>query len=256
MSNSEISVSAKPIIEFENVTKIYTLYKNSKQQFAALFYRSKKLQKHKALDNVSLQIYPGEAVGIVGNNGAGKSTLLKMITGVSFPDTGKITVNGRVAALLELTAGFSNEMTGRENIYLKGYLLGLKDKEIKGMEDKVVEFADLGEYIDQPVRTYSSGMKMRLGFAININIEPDILVVDEALSVGDATFKKKCKDKIKDLIKSGTTVLFVSHNKDNVKEVCKRAIYLRSGSVVCDGTVDEVLKVYEEKNKQSKSKKK
>lgn len=255
MSNSEIAAAAEPIIEFENVTKIYTLYKDSKQQFAALFYRSKKLQKHKALDNVSLKIYPGESVGIVGNNGAGKSTLLKMITGVSFPDTGKITVQGRVAALLELTAGFSNEMTGRENIYLKGYLLGLKDKEIKGMEDRVVEFADLGEYIDQPVRTYSSGMKMRLGFAININIEPDILVVDEALSVGDANFKKKCKNKIKELIKSGTTVLFVSHNKDNVEEVCKRAIYLRNGSIVCDGTVDEVLKVYEERNKQSKSRK-
>lgn len=121
-----------------------------------------------------------------------------MITGVSFPDTGDIIVKGRVAALLELTAGFSNEMTGRENIYLKGYLLGLKDKEIKGnMEDRVVEFADLGEYIDQPVRTYSSGMKMRLGFAININIEPDILVVDEALSVGDASFKRSVKTKLK-----------------------------------------------------------
>ena len=134
-----------------------------------MFYHSKKLHKHKALNDVSFKIYKGESVGIVGNNGAGKSTLLKMITGVSFPDTGDIIVKGRVAALLELTAGFSNEMTGRENIYLKGYLLGLKDKEIKGnMEDRVVEFADLGEYIDQPVRTYSSGMKMRLGFAINI----------------------------------------------------------------------------------------
>ncbi len=255
MSNSEIAAAAEPIIEFENVTKVYTLYKDSKQQFAALFYRSSKLQKHTALDNVSFKIYPGESVGIVGNNGAGKSTLLKMITGVTFPDTGTITVRGRVAALLELTAGFSNEMTGRENIYLKGYLLGLQDKEIKSMEDKVVEFADLGEYIDQPVRTYSSGMKMRLGFAININIEPDILVVDEALSVGDASFKKKCKDKIKELIIAGTTVLFVSHNKDNVEEICDRAIYLRSGRIICDGSVDEVLKVYEDKNKQSKSKK-
>ena len=209
-----------------------------------------KLHKHKALNDVSFKIYKGESVGIVGNNGAGKSTLLKMITGVSFPDTGDIIVKGRVAALLELTAGFSNEMTGRENIYLKGYLLGLKDKEIKGnMEDRVVEFADLGEYIDQPVRTYSSGMKMRLGFAININIEPDILVVDEALSVGDASFKKKCKNKIKDLIKSGVTVLFVSHNKDNVEEVCTRAIYLKSGTVICDGKVEDVLKVYESKNK-------
>lgn len=246
--SSKVETNEMPIIEFENVSKTYTLYKSSREQFAALFYRSKKLHKHKALSDVSFKIYRGESVGIVGNNGAGKSTLLKMIT-VTFPDSGNIIVKGRVAALLELTAGFSNEMTGRENIYLKGYLLGLKDKEIKGMEDRVVEFADLGEYIDQPVRTYSSGMKMRLGFAININIEPDILVVDEALSVGDASFKKKCKSKIKDLIKSGVTVLFVSHNKDNVEEVCNRAIYLKSGSVVCDGKVDDVLKVYESKNK-------
>lgn len=247
--NSKVETKDMPIIEFENVTKTYTLYKNSQEQFLALFVRSKRFHKHKALDKISFKIYPGESVGIVGNNGAGKSTLLKMITGVSFPDTGKITVKGRVAALLELTAGFSSEMTGRENIYLKGYLLGLKDKEIKGMEDRVVEFADLGEYIDQPVRTYSSGMKMRLGFAININIEPDILVVDEALSVGDANFKKKCKDKIKDLIKSGTTVLFVSHNKDNVEEVCNRAIYLKKGTIIADGTVPDVLKVYEVQNK-------
>ena len=249
MSN-EIEAKETPIIEFKNVSKTYTLYKSSREQFSASFYHSKKLHKHKALNDVSFKIYKGESVGIVGNNGAGKSTLLKMITGVSFPDTGDIIVKGRVAALLELTAGFSNEMTGRENIYLKGYLLGLKDKEIKGnMEDRVVEFADLGEYIDQPVRTYSSGMKMRLGFAININIEPDILVVDEALSVGDASFKKKCKNKIKDLIKSGVTVLFVSHNKDNVEEVCTRAIYLKSGTVICDGKVEDVLKVYESKNK-------
>ena len=249
MSN-EIEAKETPIIEFKNVSKTYTLYKSSREQFSALFYHSKNLHKHKALNDVSFKIYKGESVGIVGNNGAGKSTLLKMITGVSFPDTGDIIVKGRVAALLELTAGFSNEMTGRENIYLKGYLLGLKDKEIKGnMEDRVVEFADLGEYIDQPVRTYSSGMKMRLGFAININIEPDILVVDEALSVGDASFKKKCKNKIKDLIKSGVTVLFVSHNKDNVEEVCTRAIYLKSGTVICDGKVEDVLKVYESKNK-------
>ena len=228
MSN-EIEAKETPIIEFKNVSKTYTLYKSSREQFSALFYHSKKLHKHKALNDVSFKIYKGESVGIVGNNGAGKSTL--------------------VAALLELTAGFSNEMTGRENIYLKGYLLGLKDKEIKGMEDRVVEFADLGEYIDQPVRTYSSGMKMRLGFAININIEPDILVVDEALSVGDASFKKKCKNKIKDLIKSDVTVLFVSHSKDSVEEICTRAIYLKSGTVVCDGKVSDVLKVYESKNK-------
>lgn len=249
MSN-EIEAKETPIIEFKNVSKTYTLYKSSREQFSALFYHSKKLHKHKALNDVSFKIYKGESVGIVGNNGAGKSTLLKMITGVSFPDTGDIIVKGRVAALLELTAGFSNEMTGRENIYLKGYLLGLKDKEIKGnMEDRVVEFADLGEYIDQPVRTYSSGMKMRLGFAINVNIEPDVLVVDEALSVGDATFKKKCKNKIKEIIESGVTVLYVSHNAASVKEICARSIFLKKGTVMFDGPTDETLRVYEESKK-------
>lgn len=238
-----------PIITFKNVSKTYTLYKDDKARFKALFFKPRNAKTNKALNNVSMVINRGESVGIVGDNGAGKSTLLKMITGVAFPDEGEITVDGKVAALLELTAGFSMEMTGRENIYLKGYVLGLEDSYIKQIEEKIIDFAELGDYIDQPVRTYSSGMKMRLGFAININIEPDILVVDEALSVGDASFKKKCKNKIKDLIKSGVTVLFVSHNKDNVEEVCTRAIYLKSGTVICDGKVEDVLKVYESKNK-------
>lgn len=192
----------------------------------------------------------GESVGIVGDNGAGKSTLLKMITGVAFPDEGEITVDGKVAALLELTAGFSMEMTGRENIYLKGYVLGLEDSYIKQIEEKIIDFAELGDYIDQPVRTYSSGMKMRLGFAINVNIEPDVLVVDEALSVGDATFKKKCKNKIKEIIESGVTVLYVSHNAASVKEICARSIFLKKGTVMFDGPTDETLRVYEESKKE------
>ena len=175
---------------------------------------------------MSFKIYPGESVGIIGKNGAGKSTILKMITGVSFPNSGTITVRGKVAALLELTAGFSLDMTGMENIYLKGYLLGLNDDQIKEIEQDIIDFADLGEYIDQPVRTYSSGMKMRLGFAININIKPDILVVDEALSVGDADFQKKCRDKINDVIATGVTVLFVSHSRKAIEETCTRAIFL------------------------------
>ena len=151
-----------------------------------------------------------------------------------------------MAALLELTAGFSLEMTGRENIYLKGYILGLKDEYIAQIEEKIIDFAQLGDYIDQPVRTYSSGMKMRLGFAINVNIDPDILVVDEALSVGDKKFKKKCKDKINEIIKSGVTVLFVSHSMEGVREICPRAVYLKKGRLIYDGPVDEALKVYAE----------
>ena len=250
-----------PIITFKNVSKTYTLYKDDKARFKALFFKPRNAKTNKALNNVSMVINRGESVGIVGDNGAGKSTLLKMITGVAFPDEGEITVDGKVpnsgtitvrgkvAALLELTAGFSMEMTGRENIYLKGYVLGLEDSYIKQIEEKIIDFAELGDYIDQPVRTYSSGMKMRLGFAINVNIEPDVLVVDEALSVGDATFKKKCKNKIKEIIESGVTVLYVSHNAASVKEICARSIFLKKGTVMFDGPTDETLRVYEESKK-------
>lgn len=237
----------QPIIEFKDVKKEYLLYKNEKQRFKAIFTKNKGVKRHSALKGVSFKIYPGESVGIIGKNGAGKSTILKMITGVSFPTDGEVIVRGKVAALLELTAGFSPDMTGMENIYLKGYLLGLTDEEIKEIEPNIIEFADLGEYIDQPVRTYSSGMKMRLGFAININIRPDILVVDEALSVGDAEFKKKCRQKINDLIESGVTVLFVSHSKDAVQETCSRAIFLKDGMVKVDGTVEEAFEEYSKK---------
>ncbi len=235
-----------PIISFKNVSKEYTLYKSDSERFKALFFKNKKAKINKALKDVSFEINPGESVGLIGDNGAGKSTILKHITGVAYPTSGEVYVGGKVAALLELTAGFSMEMTGRENIYLKGYILGLTDKEIKSIEEKVIDFAELGDYIDQPVRTYSSGMKMRLGFAINVNIEPDVLVIDEALSVGDATFKKKCKQKIADTIKSGVTVLYVSHNAESVRELCTRAFYLKKGKLVFDGPVDEALRVYKE----------
>ncbi|MDD5796032.1 MAG: ABC transporter ATP-binding protein [Oscillospiraceae bacterium] len=247
---------AEPIITFDNVTKTYILYKNDQERFKALFFKPKNPKTNKALNGVSIKIYPGESVGIVGDNGAGKSTLLKMITGVTFPDSGEVTVNGKVAALLELTAGFSMEMTGRENIYLKGYILGLEDDYIKEIEEKIIDFAELGDYIDQPVRTYSSGMKMRLGFAINVNIDPEILVVDEALAVGDANFKKKCKAKINEIIKSGTTVLFVSHSADSVKEICQRSIYLKKGTVIFDGPTEETLKVYKDTKAAEAAKKK
>lgn len=240
-----VAEDKKPIISFQNVSKVYTLYRNSREQFSALFYSSKKLKKHKALENISFEIHKGESVAIVGRNGAGKSTLLKMITGVAFPSEGDIYVNGRVSALLELTAGFSADMTGRENIRFKCYVLGLKDEEINEIERKAIEFADLGEYIDQPVRTYSSGMRVRLGFAININTNPDILVIDEALSVGDSTFKQKCKARINELIEKRVTVLYVSHSKD-IQDFCQRCIYLQKGKVIFDGPMQEAVKQYPE----------
>ncbi len=234
------------IISFKNVSKEYILYKSDQARLKALFIKPKNPKIHHALNNISFEIKKGESVGILGDNGAGKSTLLKMITGVTFPTSGEVEVEGKVAALLELTAGFSLEMTGRENIYLKGYILGLEDDYIKHIEERIVDFAQLGDYIDQPVRTYSSGMKMRLGFAINVNIEPDILVVDEALAVGDNAFKRKCKNKIKEIISKGVTVLYVSHSTPSVQEICDRAIYLRKGTLVHDGPTAETIKVYEE----------
>ena len=235
----------EPIIVFKNVSKVYTLYRNSREQFAALFYDSKKFKRHKALEDVSFTIRKGESVAIIGRNGAGKSTVLKMVTGVAFPTKGKVYVKGRVSALLELTAGFVPDMTGRENIQFKCYVLGLKGDEIKEIEEKAIEFADLGEYIDQPVRTYSSGMRVRLGFAININTNPDILVIDEALSVGDSAFKQKCKDKISEMIRQDITVIYVSHSKD-IQDFCDRCIYLQKGKVIFDGTMQETLEKYPE----------
>ncbi len=239
------TLSNEPVIEFKNVSKIYTLYKNSREQFFALFHNSKKYTRHKALQDVSFQIHRGESVALIGKNGAGKSTVLKMITGVCYPDQGEVHVRGRVSALLELTAGFSPDLTGRENIYFKGYVLGMKDDEIKEIEQNVIEFADIGEYIDQPVRTYSSGMRVRLGFALNINTNPDILVIDEALSVGDAQFKKKCKAKIHELISKDITVLYVSHSRD-IQDFCEKCIYLQKGKVIFEGSMEETLAKYPE----------
>ena len=232
-------------VRFSQVYKTYTLYKNDRERFLSLFYRSKKLKTYQALQDVSFTIRPGEAVGVIGKNGAGKSTMLKIITGVTFPTGGQVEVHGRVGALLELTAGFASEMTGRENIYLKGCILGLSQQEVARLEEEIVSFAELGEYIDQPVRTYSSGMKMRLGFAINISIQPEILVVDEALSVGDAAFREKCNQKILELVSKGVTVLYVSHSMKSVEALCTRVLYLVKGKLVFDGDVQTALAKYQ-----------
>ena len=232
-------------IAFNKVNKSYRLFKSDKQRFLSLFLRKAiKSKKVQALSDISFEIKKGESVGFVGRNGAGKSTILKLITGVTYPSSGEITVNGQVAALLELTAGFDSEMTGRENIYLRGYILGLTKERIQQIEEKVIEFAEIGEFIDQPVRTFSSGMKARLGFSINANVDADILIIDEALSVGDEKFKKKCTKKVKSLIAQGATVLFVSHSADAVRTFCTRAIFLNKGRIQAVGDVDEVLQKY------------
>ena len=190
----------KVVIEFKNVTKRYKLYKNDKQRLVAVFSKKVKYKEKLAVNNVSFQIHEGESVAFLGKNGAGKSTILKMMTEVAFPTKGEVIIDGRVSALLELSSGFDKEMSGRDNIYLKGQLYGLKDSEIKELEQDIIDFAELDEYIDQPVRTYSSGMRARLGFAVSINIRPEILIVDEALSVGDKEFRKKCRKRVNEII--------------------------------------------------------
>lgn len=232
-------------IKFINVTKMYKLYKSDKARFLGIFFKKIKYKENRAINNMSFDIPKGQGVAFLGKNGAGKSTIMKMITGVSFPTDGEIIVNGRVSALLELTAGFDGEFTGRENIYLKCNLMGMNDKEIKEVEETIVEFADIGDYIDQPVRTYSSGMKSRLGFAINANVEPEILIVDEALSVGDKVFKKKCKEKVAEIMSNkDVTFLFVTHALEAAKEFCTRGIVLEKGKVVFDGEISEAIEVY------------
>ena len=198
------------------------------------------------LRDVSLTIQKGEMVSIVGKNGAGKSTILKMITGVSYPTEGEIVVDGRVSALLELTTGFDSEFTGRENIYLKGNLMGMSDEEISVLEEQIVNFAEIGEYIDQPVRTYSSGMKARLGFSVNVNVKPEILIIDEALSVGDKTFRQKCVKKVREVMASDdVTLLFVTHSTGFAREFCSRGIVLEKGKIRYDGKIGDAIKFYE-----------
>lgn len=233
------------VVSFKNVSKIYKLYSSTRMRLLGIFIKKIPHKLQKAVDDVSFEITRGESVALFGKNGAGKSTVLKMITGVAFPTKGEIKVNGRVSALLELTSGFDMEFSGRENIYLKGHILGLRDSEIKALEDTIIDFSELQDYIDQPVRTYSSGMKARLGFAINVNIRPEILIVDEALSVGDAAFKNKCITKINEIIENdNVTLLFVTHQTAVAEEFCKRGIVMKQGKIVFDGPVAEASAFY------------
>lgn len=238
-------MSEKSII-FKKVTKEYKLFRSDKARFRSLFSKKVECKIKKAVKNMSFEINPGESVALLGKNGAGKSTILKMITGVAFPTKGEIVVNGKVGALLELSAGFDQESTGRENIYLKCSLMGMTDEEIAAREKDIVEFADLDDYIDQPLRSYSSGMKARLGFAINTNVHPDILIVDEALSVGDKEFRKRCKDKIEEIMTDGNvTLLFVTHSLTMAKDFCSRGLVLEKGKLLFDGEIDEAIEFYE-----------
>lgn len=236
------------VVKFDNVTKMYKLYKSDKARFKGLFSNKVPYKENKAVNNLSFEVYRGESLALFGRNGAGKSTILKMVTGVVFPTEGEVIVNGKVSALLELGAGFDVESTGRENIRFKCSLMGMSEEEIDAVEDDIVAFADIGEYIDQPLRSYSSGMKARLGFAISVNAQPDILIVDEALSVGDKNFQQKCRKKVEEIMADeNVTLLFVTHSLQTAKDFCKRGIVLEKGKKIFEGDIEEAAEFYDSK---------
>jgi lipopolysaccharide transport system ATP-binding protein len=246
------------IIDIKNLSKVYRIWNSPKGRFKAILYSliqkldsngykkytSKQSQEFFALKDISFSIKKGESIGIVGLNGSGKSTLLQIIAGTLTKSSGKRFVNGRIAALLELGSGFNPEFTGKENVYLNGSILGLTPKEIDKKYDQIVQFAEIGEFVNRPVKTYSSGMIVRLAFAVLTQVDPDILIVDEALAVGDMHFQHKCVRFIKEFLKGGKTLLFVSHDPGAVKTLCHRAILLNKGEIIKDSNSEEILNYY------------
>ncbi|MGL4992123.1 MAG: ABC transporter ATP-binding protein [Sarcina sp.] len=233
-------------IKVENLTKKYKIYGSGASKASMLVnpFSKKKPGEFVALKDVSFEIGRGEIVGIIGNNGAGKSTLLKILSGVAFQNEGTVEVNGRISSLIELGAGFNPELTGISNIYFNGSLMGMTTAQIDAVKDKIIEFADIGEFINQPVKNYSSGMHARLAFAVAINIDPDILIVDEILSVGDVGFQQKCMEKFDEFKKAGRTIIYVSHGLSTVQTYCERAIWLEKGRVREIGPAFDVVENY------------
>ena len=233
-------------IRVEHLSKMYKLYDKPSDRLKESLGLSKKkrYREHYALRDVSFDIKKGETVGIIGTNGAGKSTILKIITGVLSPTEGEVTVDGRISALLELGAGFNMEYTGIENIYLNGTMIGFSEEEIDARLDDILAFADIGEFVNQPVKSYSSGMFVRLAFAVAINIDPEILIVDEALSVGDVFFQAKCYRKFEEFKQEGKTILFVSHDLGSISKYCDRVILLDHGKAVGTGSPKERVDLY------------
>lgn len=233
-------------ITVENVTKVYKLYNDPKDRFREAVSPFKKVYSEPfyALRDISFDVEKGETVGIIGTNGSGKSTILKIITGVISPTEGQVRVDGKVSALLELGAGFDMEYSGIENIYMNGAVLGFTREQMEAKKDEILEFADIGDFVHQPVKTYSSGMLVRLAFALAINVEPEILIIDEALAVGDAFFQAKCFHKLEEIKAGGTTILFVSHDIVSVKKLCSRAIWIERGKLCVAGPSGEVCEKY------------
>ena len=249
MSRGE-TISNSERICFEKVVQRFRVIQERpdtlREAFAHLFRNRVSYHDFEALKGISFVIRGGETVAIVGRNGSGKSTILKIIAGVYRPTGGTVKVSGKVAALIELGAGFHPDLTGRENIILNGLLLGLSRQEIRSREQQILDFAELGEFIDSPVKQYSSGMYARLGFAVATEVDPDILLIDEILAVGDAPFHEKCLARIDDFRQRGKTIVYVSHALDAIRRLCERALLIHGGILLADGSTDQVLATYEE----------
>ena len=233
-------------IEVQDVYKTFNVYldKANSLKEKLLFWQRNKKEVREVLKGINLNIKKGEAVALIGVNGSGKSTLLKLMTKIIYPNKGKIITHGKLTSLLELGAGFHPDFSGRENIYFNAAIFGLNKKQIDERIEQIIEFSELEKYIDNPVRTYSSGMFMRLAFAVAINVDADILLVDEILSVGDQHFQEKCLNKMKELKTEGKTMVFVTHNLESAKELCDRTVWLHQGVIKMDGATDEVIEEY------------
>ena len=238
-------------IEVKDVYKTFDVYldKANSLKEKMLFWKRNRKEVREVLKDINLNIKKGEAVALIGVNGSGKSTLLKLMTKIIYPNKGKIVTNGKLTSLLELGAGFHADFSGRENIYFNASIFGLTKKEIYNRLEQIIEFSELRDYIDNPVRTYSSGMFMRLAFAVAINVDADILLVDEILSVGDQHFQLKCINKMKELKKEGKTMVFVTHSLGSAKELCDRSVWISNGQIKMDGKTDAVIEKYLEETK-------
>lgn len=235
-------------ITVSHLTKSFKVYfdKAPNLKDKVLFWKRNKHEVRTVLDDISFTVKKGEAIGLIGKNGCGKSTTLKLLTKIMYPNSGTVTVNGRVSALIELGAGFHPDMSGRENIYINAAIFGLTKKQIDAKLDDIISFSGLGDYIDNPVRTYSSGMYMRLAFAVAINVEAEVLFIDEILAVGDAAFQEKCFNKLIEIRDKGTTIVIVSHSLGQIEKICGRSIWIKDGKIEMDGKPSEVHAKYME----------
>lgn len=236
----------EPIIEFRNVTKQFAFQKQKtfKEFLPALFLGEDTHNRFTALNDISFTINKGETVGIIGPNGSGKSTILKLVAGVMYPTIGRVIVRGTVSPLIELGAGFHPELTGRENIFLNASILGLTQKETEKQLQNIIDFAELSEFIDQPIKHYSSGMYMRLAFSVAVHVDPEILIVDEILAVGDQAFQSKCIAKMEEFKKNGVTILFVSHSTETIRQFCSKVIYINQSQILGIGEPNKMLDNY------------